>query len=118
MLLDNCFYEFGARIYQKIIGVPMGSDLAPFMLNFFFYHNENNWFEEKKKEDLITVRNFGKVFCFIDNLTATNDDEKFEKDFPEMYPTELELITEDKSAFVISFLNLHIKIPDKIFTFF
>ena len=52
MLLGNCFYEFGARIYQETIGISMGSDLALFMLNVFFYHNENNSFEEQRKKIL------------------------------------------------------------------
>ena len=34
-LLDNCFFTFGKLLFRQIIGIPMGSDPAPFMANLF-----------------------------------------------------------------------------------
>ena len=35
-LLDNCCFIVGKQIFKQIIGIPMDSDPAPFMANFFF----------------------------------------------------------------------------------
>ena len=32
-LMENCFFTFGDRVYRQKIGIPMGSDPAPFMAN-------------------------------------------------------------------------------------
>ena len=41
--------------------------------------------------DAARARHFGNVFRFIDDLTAVNDCDKFERSFWEIYPPELEL---------------------------
>ena len=35
-LMDNCFFTFGEKIFRQVIGIPMGSDPAPFMANLYF----------------------------------------------------------------------------------
>ena len=35
-LMENCFFTLGDHIFRQIIGIPMGSDPAPFMANLFF----------------------------------------------------------------------------------
>ena len=52
-LLD-CYFTVGAQIFKQIIGIPMGSDPAPFMANLFLYYYSN-------------------IFLFIDDLNAIND---------------------------------------------
>jgi len=42
-LLDNCFFMTGKKLFRQIIGIPMGSDPAPFFANLFLYFYENKW---------------------------------------------------------------------------
>ena len=37
-LMNNCFFTFGNKIFRQTIGIPMGSDPAPFMANLFLYY--------------------------------------------------------------------------------
>ena len=36
-LIDNIFVEFGGRIFQQTIGIPMRTNCAPLLADLFFY---------------------------------------------------------------------------------
>ena len=36
-LIDNIFVTFGDKIFRQKIGIPMGTDCAPFLANLFLY---------------------------------------------------------------------------------
>ena len=40
-LMENCYFTFGDKVFRQVIGIPMGSDPAPFMANLFLYYYEN-----------------------------------------------------------------------------
>ena len=35
-LIDNIFVEFGRRIFQQTIGIPMGTNCAPLLADFLY----------------------------------------------------------------------------------
>ena len=43
-LIKNCYFTFGNRVFQQIIGIPMGIDPAPFWANLFLYFSRQNTF--------------------------------------------------------------------------
>ena len=52
-LIDNIFVEFGGRIFQQTIDIPMGTNCAPFLANLFLYCMRRTSFKavkEKRKE--------------------------------------------------------------------
>jgi len=107
-LLDNCFFRVGNLIFRQVIGIPMGTDPAPFMANLFLYFYENKWATELRKKDLWKARLFSNTFRFIDDLCALNDKGEFEKCCSEIYPPELELKKENLCDQSASFLDLEI----------
>ena len=111
-LLDQCYFNVGNLIFRQVIGIPMGSDPAPFMANLFLYFYENKWLESTKKHSLYKARKFSNVFRFIDDLCAINDNLEFKNNFKNIYPPELELKQENISLNEASFLDLSIKIAD------
>ena len=114
-LMSSCFFTLGNLLFKQVIGIPMGSDPAPFMANLFLYFYENKWLSELKKKDLFSARRFSNTFRFIDDLCAINDDGLFEQHYKDIYPPELELKKEhgDDRA---TFLDLDIKITEKQFS--
>lgn len=67
-----------------------------------------------------SVKGFDKdqkcnVFCFIDDLNAINNAGKYESNFTDIYPEELELCRQNGSNAEATFLDLDIKI--KIISF-
>ena len=115
-LLNNCFFSLGGKLFRQIIGIPMGSDPAPYMANLFLYYYENKWARELKKSNLYKARKLTNIFRFIDDLIAINDGGEFERNFKEIYPPELELNLENSGDHA-SFLDLDITLQNNKFVF-
>ena len=115
-LIKNCYFKFGDKLFRQDIGIPMGSDPAPFFANLFLYHYESTWIKSIKKTNNILARKFGKVFRYIDDLLALNDGHSFQSYHHEIYPSELQLNKENEVNTETNFLDLHINIEDRVFT--
>ena len=114
-LLDDSYFSFGNKIFKQVIGIPMGSDPAPFLANLFLHYYENKWIRTTKKHDMNKVRRFTNVFRFIDDLVAINDNGEFERCYSEIYPPELELGKENIGYNQGTFLDLKIEIREEKF---
>jgi len=114
-LLDNCFFSIGDNVFKQVIGIPMGSDPAPFMANLFLYYYESKFLKEYKNKNPAKASKFNNLFRFIDDLCAINDDEEFEKNIIKIYPVELELKKENIGYEEATFLDLNINTKDKKF---
>ena len=115
-LMENCYFTVGKDLFRQIIGIPMGSDPAPFFANLFLYFYERNWILDLKKKDQFTARKFSNTFRFIDDLNAINDGGEFEKHHLDIYPTELQLSRENDENNAATFLDLDIKIIGQRFS--
>ena len=78
--MDN--YHFPLVYLNRI---QIGSDQAPFLVNFFYILLWKKWLKEVKKHLL------KPGLRFINDLKATNHGGKFEQSFEEKYSLELEL---------------------------
>ena len=107
-LMDNCYFTFGDKLFRQVIGIPMGSDPAPFMANLFLFYYENKWISNLKKENFAKAHLFRNTFRFIDDLLTINDNEEFSKCFQEIYPPELELNIEHSGS-TASFLDMRLE---------
>ena len=90
-IMNNAYFQVNNQVFQQVIGIPMGSDPAPFVANLFLYFYENKFLDKLKKEDLHRARRLRHVFRFIDDLIALNDKNEFAKSYKEIYPEEMEL---------------------------
>jgi len=115
-LLDNCFFTVGNHVFQQVIGIPMGTDPAPFMANLFLYYYENKFMKGLMKTDKQSARKFGNVWRYIDDLNAVNNDKIFENNIPNIYPPELELKKENTGYLSATFLDIEITIVDNKFS--
>lgn len=43
ILLDNIYTEWGGKVLKQILGIPMGTDCAPFLVNLFLHYYEFKW---------------------------------------------------------------------------
>ena len=114
-LITNCYFKIGNKVFRQDIGIPMGSDPAPFFANLFLYYYESSWLRKIQKSNNTLARKFGNVFRFIDDLLALNDGLSFEMYHKEIYPEELELTKENPSQLETDFLDLNITIDEKAF---
>ena len=72
---------------------------------------------ELTKNDLIKGRKLCNIFRFIDYLNSINDGGKFESNYSNIYPKELQQGKENTDKHEASFLDLNIKIKDGKFRF-
>ena len=67
-LLHNCFSSIGNITMIQVIGIPMGSEPAPFFANLFLAHKEADWVKAQRKLGTINERKINNSFRFIDDL--------------------------------------------------
>lgn len=117
-LINNAYFRVGNSIFRQKIGIPMGSDPAPFFANLFLHSYEAKWIKSISKTNFKLARCFLYTYRYIDDLNAINDNGQFSKHYKEIYPPELILNKENphhnKSA---TFLDLEININNKQFDY-
>ena len=111
-LIENCFFTIGNLLFRQSIGMPMGSDPAPFFANLFLFFYEVQWIKSTKKLDYGRARRFLNIFRFIDDLIAANDYGEFERSFREIYPPELSLKKENEIDTEGTFYDLDISVKE------
>ena len=75
----------------QVIGISMESEPAPFFANLFLAHKEAEWVKAQSKLGTINIQKINNSFCFIDELLSLHGDNVFERNYKDIYPTELEL---------------------------
>ena len=97
----------------------MGSDSwhrsSQFFINLFPARKEADWVKAQRKLGKINVRKVNNSFRFIDHLLSLNDDSTFEKQYKDIYPTELGLKKDSNSNFYVSFLDIYIYNENGVF---
>ena len=110
-LIDNCYVTCGDSLFRQKIGIPMGTDCAPFLANLFLYSYEHEWMMKMKKTNPQLARQFNRSARYIDDLLTINNDGHMKKYMKDMYPAELELKHENsKNDNSASYLDLQLDV--------
>ena len=111
-LIDNIFVVCGDSLFKQVIGIPMGTDCAPFLANLFLFAYEWKWLTKKFKEkDFECLERFNACFRYIDDLLCLNNDQMMDDVMTEIYPPELSL-TSDGAIYRAPYLDLDLEIRD------
>ena len=114
-LIDNIFVTFGDKIFRQKIGIPMGTDCAPFLANLFLYSYEYEWIDKQR-----LMKNHHLLKCFkncgryIDDLFLVNNFDQMKKYMSDIYPKELELVPDGFDGMTVPFLDLLLSIKDGV----
>jgi hypothetical protein len=110
-LVHNCFFTFGRDVYRQRIGIPMGTDCAPYLANLTLFNYEFNFMINKLKTGNYGLcRSLSNNFRYIDDISSINDKNVFERVYPQIYPDSLTLKkvnTSDKQADVLD-INIQV----------
>ena len=113
-VIDNVYVTCGDSLFRQVIGIPMGTDCAPFLANLFLYSYEHEWMMGKKKSDIQLAKAFSRSTRYIDDLLTINNNGLMIQYMSEIYPEELELKHEnsddDQHA---SYLDLSIDVVNR-----
>ena len=85
-LIDNIFVECGGVIFQKVIGIPMGTNWAPLLADLFLYSYEAEFIQtliNSGKRHL--AKSFSFTYRYIDDVLSINNP-KFKDYIDYTYP--------------------------------
>ena len=73
-LVDNIFVVFGGKVFQQIVGIPMGTNCAPLLADIFLYSYEAEFMQSllsTGKKKLSSPFNF--TYRYIDDVLSINN---------------------------------------------
>ena len=116
LIVDNAFFCLGNKVYRQIIGIPMGIDPAPQMANLYLHFYEEDFMKKLTRENYAHAKKFNLTKRFIDDLNTFNNDGLLHKYYTEgrIYPEEMVLNKENQVNTEGTFLDLDMKIQDKV----
>ena len=90
-LLDNVFIRFGTKLCRQIVGIPMGTNCAPLIVDLFLFRHERDFMASlsyDKEAEIIHA--FNSSSRYLDDLLNI-DSPDFEDMVRRIYPPELQL---------------------------
>ena len=110
-LVDNiCFVVFVGKVFQQIVGIPMGTNCAPLLADIFLYSYEAEFIQSllsTGRKQLASRFNF--TYRYIDDVLSINNQE-FENYLGQMYPVKLDINDTTESNTSASYLDLLLSI--------
>ena len=109
-LVGNIFVVFAGKVFQLIVGIPMGTNCAPFLADIFLYSYEAEFIQSllsTGRKQLASRFNF--TYRYIDDVLSINSPE-FENYLGQMCPVELEIKDLTESNTSGSYLDLLLSI--------
>ena len=74
-LLDNIYIRFGSKLYWPFVGIPMGTNCAPLVVDLFLFCYERDFMlslSEDNQSDVIEA--FSSTSRYLDDLLIIDND--------------------------------------------
>jgi len=114
-LIDRIYVTFGDKVFRQKIGIPMGTDCAPFLANLFLYSYEYEWIDKQRSLKNYSMLNAFKHSCrYIDDLLLANNHDLMIEVMKDIYPKELVLVPDDSNGLSTPFLDLQLVVKDGV----
>ena len=109
-LLDNIYIRFGKKLDTLIVGIPMGTNCAPLVADFFCYERDfMTSLSDDKQTDIIKASN--STSRYLDDLLNI-DNPYFEGMVNQIYSPDLQLNKANTSDIEAPFLDLYLSISN------
>ena len=109
-LVDYIFVLFGDKVFQQIVGIPMGTNCALLRADIFLYSYEAEFIQSLLSTGKTKVASqFNFTYRYIDDVLSINNPD-FENYLGQMYPSELEIKDKTESNTSASYLDLLLSI--------
>ncbi|KAK3100741.1 hypothetical protein FSP39_024528 [Pinctada imbricata] len=105
-LIDNIFVVFGGKVFQQIVGIPMGTNCAPLLADIFLYSYEAEFIQSLVSEGKrYLASDFNFTYRYIDDVLPINNP-KFADYLSSIYPSELEVKETTETNNSASYLDI------------
>ena len=109
-MIDNIFVIVGGRVFQKTVGIPIGTNGAPLLADLFLYSYEADFIQGLlKKSEKKLARSFNFTFRKIDDVLLLNNS-RFGDFVHRIYPIELEIKDNTYTDRSASYLDLLLEV--------
>ena len=110
--MDNIYIRFGTKLYRQIVGIPMGTNCAPLVVDLFLFCYERDFMKDLSSDNQVDViKAFNSTSRYLDDLLNI-DNPYFEGMVNQIYPSELQLNKANTSDTEAPFLDLHLSISN------
>ena len=111
IIVDNSYIIFRNKVFRQIVGIPMGTNCAPFLANIFLHMYEYEYLQKLVDQGKIReAKLVSQTFRYQDDCISFNDNGMFLIHYHQIYPPEMQLENTNTSAAVCNFLDLRISI--------
>ena len=105
-LIDNIFVKLGGCLLRQVIGIPMGTNCSPLLVDLFLYSYESEFLDNM----IISghrklARPFNLCYRNIDDFTVFSD-KKFGNYVKDIYPSQLTAEKAITSGDLANYLDL------------
>ena len=112
VLIDSIFVSFGGTLFQQVVGIPMGTNCAPLLVDLFLYSYESEFLQNLVKDKKFhEAKAFNFTYSYIDDVLSINKP-RFAEFFPLIYPPELEIKETTYTASFASCLDLYLEFDE------
>ena len=89
-MIVTIFVQFGSRVFQQKIGIPMGTNCAPLLADLFLQAYEPDFHDFSRLKDRKLTHIFNSSFRYIYDVLSLNNS-RFGDYLHLIYPNELEV---------------------------
>ena len=105
-LVDNIHVRFGGQLFRQMVGIPMGTNCAPLLADWFLCSFENEFSDKLiKKGKRKLARKFNLSYRYTDDLISFNN-KRLKEFISDIYPKELTISETTESTSIASYLDL------------
>ena len=73
-LIDNICVSFGGTLFQRVVGIPMGTNCAPLLADLFLYSYESEYLQKLVKDKKVHgARAFNFTYRYIDDVLSVSN---------------------------------------------
>ena len=109
-LIDNICVMLGGPVFQQTVGIPMGTNCDPLLVDLFLYSYEADFIQGLLvKNEKKLARFFNLTFSYTDDVLSLNNSRL--GDFVDrIYPIELEIKNTTDTDRPASYIDIHLEI--------
>ena len=110
-LIDNIYIKIGSHLFRKCIGIPLGTNCAPLLVDLFSYSYEVEFLRSMKKPNKNLAKAFNLTSRYTDDLISLNNP-RFKQFLKDIWPEKLVVSETLESRNIVSYLDLLIDISN------
>ena len=117
-IVDNGFIVYKGKLFRQKLGIPMGTNSAPYLANIFLYCYEANYIENLKNSGRSEeAKLISATFRYQDDCIVFNDAQLYNHVATEIYPQEMVLKETNVSSTQVNYLDLNIQCINNTFNY-